>query len=251
MQFKIVKDAKPGYVATRNTIERAFKFKRDEYNAKAADNLSLQREVIAVISEEEERLKKMIDAVNLRKLIEENKSKLQERVNQLKCYDVSMTEAELLEMKDNVFLSKLSEAKEIFLIKKEEELRIEQERIKREKEIEEAKKQAKEEAEKQAKEREEMLKKESAEREEKVKEEANKKIQKEREEKERIIQEQKQKEIVRLEEEKKQKEEAKKQAKDKKYKKWLLENKYNEDTHFIQNNEKEVIMYKKISTFIK
>ena len=48
-QFQIVKDTKNWYVKTRNTIKRAFKSKRDEYNKLSKDNIKAEKDVISVI----------------------------------------------------------------------------------------------------------------------------------------------------------------------------------------------------------
>ena len=57
-QLELVKSTKNWYVKTRNTIKRAFKSKRDEYNDLAKQNLEAEREVIAVIEAEEKRLER-------------------------------------------------------------------------------------------------------------------------------------------------------------------------------------------------
>jgi hypothetical protein len=67
-QFQIVKDTKNGYVKTRWTIERAFKSNRDEYNKQATDNLIAQREVIWVITDEENRLNDLVKKAELENL---------------------------------------------------------------------------------------------------------------------------------------------------------------------------------------
>ena len=149
-QFQIVKDTKNGYVKTRNTIKRAFKSKRDEYNFLAKENLEAEREVIAVIEWEEKRLDDIVTKAELLKLRKENETKLEDRKILLKQYETELTDDELLEMLDKDFNLILSTKKEIYLAKKEAELKAEQERINREKEIEEAKKQARLEAKKEA-----------------------------------------------------------------------------------------------------
>ena len=149
-QIESVKSTKNWYVKTRNTIKRAFKSKRDEYNFLAKENLEAEREVIAVIEWEEKRLDDIVTKAELLKLRKENETKLEDRKILLKQYEAELTDDELLEMLDKDFNLILSTKKEIYLAKKEAELKAEQERINREKEIEEAKKQARLEAEKEA-----------------------------------------------------------------------------------------------------
>lgn len=48
-QFELVKSTKNWYVKTRNTIKRAFKFKRDEYNALAKQNLERDLKIIEIM----------------------------------------------------------------------------------------------------------------------------------------------------------------------------------------------------------
>ena len=149
-QIESVKSTKNWYVKTRNTIKRAFKSKRDEYNFLAKENLEAEREVIAVIEWEEKRLDELVEKAEKMKLRKENELKLEDRRNLLNQYETIITDDELLEMLDKDFNLILSTKKEIYLAKKEAELKAEQERINREKEIEEAKKQARLEAEKES-----------------------------------------------------------------------------------------------------
>ena len=57
---------------TRNTLKRAFKSKRDEYNELARQNLEAEREVIAVIETEEKRLDELVEKAELMKLKKDN-----------------------------------------------------------------------------------------------------------------------------------------------------------------------------------
>lgn len=200
-QFELIKSTKNWYVKTRNTIKRAFKSKRDEYNALSKENLEAEREVISVIEWEEKRLDDMVNKAELLKLRKDNESKLEERKTSLKQYESELTDDELLEMSDKDFNLILSTKKEIYLAKKEAELKEKEEKIAREKELEEAKKQARLEAEQEA-ERKHKSELEQIKREQEAKELAEKK-RKEDEEKARLEAEQTEKDNqARLEKEK-------------------------------------------------
>jgi len=267
-QFRIVKEAKNGYVKTRNTIKRAFKEKRDEYTVLAKDNLEAEREVVGVIQQEEERLSEMVKEANRLKLVKENELKLQSRKDQLREYERELTDNELLEMKDQEFFKKLSEAKEIYLEEKEKRLAAEKERLERDKEIKEAARAAKKEAEEKAKrdveeekikaKREAEAAKKKADEEklkavEKAKREAEADKQKlikeqEEKEKERKAKEEKEKQETRAREEEEEKEKNKIEKR-KKYQKWLSDNRYNKEDCLLQREGVKIVMYKKTSGF--
>lgn len=149
-QIEIVKSSKQWYVTTRNTIKRAFKSKRDINTEENRLNLEAEREVLAVMEKEENRLWEMLEKAELMKLRKENLSKLQDRVDSLKKYDFVEDNEVLLNMTEKEFWVLLQNKREVFLQIQEQKIKAEQEKIAREKEIEEAKKQARIEAEKEA-----------------------------------------------------------------------------------------------------
>ncbi|MDD4110721.1 MAG: hypothetical protein PHS54_04125 [Clostridia bacterium] len=153
-QIEIVQKTKTLYVTNRNTIKRAFKSKRDEWNKLSKDNIKLQDDILKVIEEEEERLEEMLEKAKLLKLRKENASKLEARKEELLKYEAVLSDEELLEMNEGAYLGILKQLKEEFILKKEKELEEEKQRIEREKELEEVRKKAKEEAEQEQIERE-------------------------------------------------------------------------------------------------
>ena len=220
-QFELVKNTKNGYVKTRNTIKRAFKFKRDDYNALAKANLEAEREVIAVIEAEEKRLDEMVQKAELLKLRKDNEKIIDERIEALaKCETVIDREV-LLDMKEKDFENLLTESRLAFVKKEEDRLEAERQRLAREKELEEAKKQAKLEAEQEAQRQAELEK-------QRVENERLEAERKHQEEIERLKREQEAKELAdkqRQEAEEKAKLEVEeKLAKETKYKDFLKEN---------------------------
>lgn len=179
-QIQVVKDTKNGYVKTRNTISRAFKLKRDDYNKLAKQNIEAEKEVLTVIATEEARLEAMIDKAELLALRKENGSVLDERKTRLSEYSADIGDDALLEMTDQVFEATLLAKKEEYLIKVEAELKIEKDRVERAKEIEAAKKAAKEEAEKIAKREAEQAQKDAEESKNKAVQEAKNKAEAEK-----------------------------------------------------------------------
>lgn len=231
-QFQVVKDTKNWYVKTRNSIKRAFKSKRDEYNKLAKDNLSAEKEVIAVIEWEENRLNELVQEAELAKLKKDNESKLEPRKELLKEYECELKDEELLIMTDKDFKILLSEKKELYLEKKEAELKAEQEKIKREKELEEARKQAKIEAEQEA--------------ERKHKQEIEK-IKREQEEKEILEKQKLEKEKqAKIEAEKIEKEKQERLEKEKKY----ITYRDSIDYDKFEKEDWKIIFYKKVGEFI-
>lgn len=145
-QFQIVKDAKNGYVKTRKTIERAFKSKRDDYNKLSADNLIAQREVVGVITEEEDRLNNLVKKAELEKLRKDNALILNDRKEALKKCEYITTDEILLDMNEKDYIELLENKRLEFIKIEEARIEIEKAKLQREKEIEEIKKQAKIEA---------------------------------------------------------------------------------------------------------
>lgn len=233
-QIKIVKEAKNWYVKTRNTIERAFKSKRDEYNIKSKMNLEAQRDVISVIEWEEQRLAEILEKAEIEKLKKDNLELLPIRIKFLAEYEAKIEDEILLLMKDKDFQNLLLDKKQEYLAKKEAELKAEQEKIQREKELEEAKKNARIEAELEA-ERKHKAEIEQIKREQEAKELAEKK-RKEDEENARIEAEQREKEAqIRLEKEKE---------------KAYIAYRDNLDYDFFEKQNWKIVFYKKVGEFI-
>lgn len=235
-QFEIVKSTKNGYVKTRNTIKRAFKSKRDEYNLLSKENLEAEREVIWVIEAEEKRLDELVETAEKMKLRKQNESKLNERIESLKKYDYVENKDILLKMTEKEFWILLQNKRELFLQIQEQKIKEENEKIARVKEIEEAKKQAKQEAEKEAEEK-------------RIKDLENARIEKENEIA-RIKKEQEDKELA----EKKKREQEEKEAKAKqerlekeaKYKEYIM----TIDFDKYEKEDWKIIFYKKVWEFV-
>ena len=219
-QFQLIKDTKNGYVKTRNSLERAFKSKRDFYNKASADNLVAQREAVWVITEEENRLAEIVSIANLKKLREDNVSKLKDRKEALSKCECTLSDEQLLDMKEKDFEDFLTDKRIEFANKKEAELKEREAKIAREKELEEAKKQAKLEAEQEAQKKADLEKQRVEQ--EKIQASIDK-----TKEIERVAQE-KQKEIDRLNKEKEDELQAKLEA----------ENKFKQDQIELEKNKK-------------
>lgn len=271
-QIEIVKSSKQWYVTTRNTIKRAFKSKRDINTEENRLNLEAEREVLAVMEKEENRLWEMLEKAELMKLRKENISKLQDRVDNLKKYDFVEDNEVLLNMTEKEFWILLQNKRELFLQIQEQKIKAEQEKIQREKEIEEAKKQARLEAEKEAqrladiekqrvekekleaeqkaireKEELERKQKEELERVEKEKLETIDKLKKEQEQKELIEKKRKEdEENTRLEAEKIEKDNQSRLEKEKKY------IAYRDSIQFdkFEKEDWKIVFYKKVWEFI-
>lgn len=246
-QIELVRDTKNGYVKTRNTIKRAFKSKRDEYNLLASDNLKAERDVISVIEWEEKRLDEMVEIAEKLHLRKQNEVKLEARVKALKECETEIETETLLEMTEKVFESILVEKQMAYVAKKQQEIKAEQEKIAREKEIEEAKKQAKLEAEQEAqrqadreKERVEREKQEAEEKAKKAKEEMERK---QKEELERVERE-KQEEIKRIKQEQEQKELSEKKRKEDEEKTRIEAEKKEKEEKELAEKRKEFIKYR-------
>ena len=235
-QFEIVKSTKNGYVKTRNTIKRAFKSKRDEYNSLSKENLEAEREVIWVIEAEEKRLDELIETAEKMKLRKQNESKLNERIESLKKYDYVANNDILLEMTEKEFWILLQNKRELFLQIQEQKIKEENEKIARAKELEEVKKEAKLEAEKEAEAK-------------RIKDLENARIEKENEIA-KIKKEQEDKELA----EKKKREDEDKDAKEKQ-ERLEKETKYKEyiktiDFDKYEKEDWKIIFYKKVWEFV-
>lgn len=242
-QFQVIKDTKNGYVKTRNSLERAFKSKRDFYNKASKDNLEAQREAVWVITEEENRLAEIVNIANLQKLRKDNEKKLQDRKDALKKCEYETTDDILLDMKEKDFEDLLNEKRLEFNAKKEAELKEREEKLAREKELEEAKKQARLQAQQEAEEKARLEK-------QRVEQEKIESERKQKEEIERIKQEQLDKENAekaRIEKEQQEAEENKAKLE--------KEKKYTTYRDSIEHDKTEtvdwkVIFYKKVWEFI-
>lgn len=171
-QFQIIKNTKNGYVKSRNTIKRWFKSRRDYHNEMARENLAAEREVLADMEKEENRLAEIIAIKELEALRLENEKCINDRMKALTDCNVVPDRNKLLDMKEKDFVEFLQD-KQAEYAENQERIRLEEEaRIAREKELEEARKQAAEEAERRAEVRAKELADREAERVAREKEEA-------------------------------------------------------------------------------
>jgi len=220
-QLKVVKENRIKLRDLRVKIEKTGKALREEANAFSKAVITKEKELIGLVTPEEDRLKGIEEEA---KMIIEKKyraSQLPARYAKIEetkigCNDI--TDEFLLDMSDEQFTEWLNKAIEeknererLALEKERAEIEAEKNRLAREKELEEAKKKAAEEAKLQA-EKDAQYAKERSEREVK---EANERAERaEREAKEKVEREQREKET-------KEAEERKKMEKDEMYRLWL------------------------------
>lgn len=228
--------------------------------------LAKERELVAIISPEEEELEKVEDEAKLRKQMETRRTELPTRVEALKAIgdDVPVSDDELLAMDDDEFNAYRVRRIDAKLIK-------DKEAFEQQKRDEEAK--AKARAEQEEKERRERLSKEEAEaaakrkieedkiaaeraelEKDKARMEGEKKAREEAEaEKAREIERQEREAKLKKEEEER---EAARQSqieadrkKEENYTKWLADVRFDEKTDFIDWKEGKAILYRKISEY--
>lgn len=150
-QIAAVHSSKQGYVKTRNTIKRAMKFKRDEWNALSKENIKQEKDIISVIDAEESRLTEMLDKAKLLALREENKAKLADRKARLADIEKEISDEELLDMTGKDFDLNFQKWQGEYLAEKQRKLDEQENQLRIEKEKQKAVEQAREEVKQQAK----------------------------------------------------------------------------------------------------
>ena len=260
----------------RVEITKRGKELRDEAVKVQSAVISLEKELVGIIEPIEIELKNKQEKIDQERIMKQREALLPERKERLDLVGAEYTDELLLTMDNADFESFSIEQKSIFLEKKEQAILEAQakidavnKRIAEEKHLEEQRKIAVEEAKKEAElekqraiEEEKRKAKEVEERMEREKREAVE-AEKERaaKEKQAMIDEQARKdreakeeadrkEREKLEAEAKAKAEQEALEKKKKYQKFLTDNKYNEETDFLETIGDEVILYRKIAVFI-
>ena len=259
-----VKQARIQLKTARVAITKKGKELRDDAIKFQKAVIAKEKELVAIIEPEEDRLSEIEEVVKQAKLREERVALLPIRHDQLnKIGDsVIITDDELLGMDSDSFtayynarVATKNESDRLALEAQQAKLREEAEKMEREKEAREREAKARKEAEEEAERRLENERKASELRIQQEKENAERMV---KEERERMEREQKAKE----EREVKEKEEAERIAKAeqeklekaKKYQTWLKTNGYiteEKENYYFSDNGAEIKMYKLVSTFKK
>ncbi len=209
----------------RVELQKIGKAMRDNFTKINREIMSKEKELIELIEPLEIELKSQQDNIDWEKEKIERRKTLQEKKDKLKEINIELSDDELLKFTDISFNTFLIEKKEEYLAEKQRLIDEENLKIQRAKEIKEAEERATKQAEEKAKiEKEEAIKKE----------------------REKIEQERKQAE-------EKAKAEQDKLDADKKYKKFLIDNGYTEETKnafYIERKDNKVILYKKVNELI-
>lgn len=259
-----VKKARIQLKTARVAITKKGKELRDDAIKFQKAVIAKEKELVAIIEPEEERLSEIEEVVKQAKLRDERVALLPIRYDQLSKIgdDVQVTDAELLDMDSDSFttyynarVATKNESDRLALEAQQAKLREEAEKMEREKEARERESKARKEAEEEAERRLENERKANELRIQQEKENAERMV---KEERERMEREQKAKE----ERELKEKEEAERIAKAekeklekaKKYQTWLKTNGYvteEKESYYFSDNGVEIRMYKLVSTFKK
>jgi hypothetical protein len=249
-QLKVVKETRIKLRDARVKITKKGKELREEANAFNKAVLSKEKELLAIVEPEEQRLKTIEDTAELLATIEIRKQILPTRHEALaKIGDgIEATDAQLLEMDDAQFteyrIARIDAKQEADRVKLEAEQRAldeEKVRIKREQEINEAIEEAKKHA---AAEAEERAKREADER-VRIAEQAQADAERKTKEAEARAEQE------RIEADERAKAENARLEKEKAYKKWLKDNSFDEHIMKLIDGGTEVKMYKLVATYIK
>jgi hypothetical protein len=253
--YKIVDEARKELKRARCDVQRDGKALRDGFNKMSQAIIDKEKELVKIVEPVEKSLAEMQEIIDIEKDKIKRAELLPERKERLLKINLAIADDFILLMDDLKFESFYNEKRSEFLEEKQRLIDEENAKISRQKEIEIEKEKSRIEAEEKAR-KELDLAKEKAEFE---KQEALRKAEKEKQD---LIDEQNRKENERIENERlaKEKAEAEENAKkaeqeklekQNKYKKFLTDNNYNEETDKIFNTETEVIIYRKIAIFIK
>ncbi|MDA3837251.1 MAG: hypothetical protein PF542_06545 [Nanoarchaeota archaeon] len=257
--YKNAKEAKTELAKMRIIITKFGKEQRKEARDYASEVIRQEKEHLALIVPVEDDIKKQIDAVDEEKRMEERKVLLPSRKKMLEGIETKMTDEEILLMDEQCFSEHFSQLRNDYLFEKERKLQEREAQLKREKELEEARKIAREEEIENAK----IARIEEKKR---ADDELKRVEQEKKDEIERLKQEQIDKEarekrdaeelIIRKENEAKRFAEEERVKKleieaDKKYQKFLADNKYNEETDLLNQFKDEIFMYRLVNKFKK
>lgn len=217
--IEAMKTAKKRLGGYRIEITKFGKEQRSEAIRWQKEVLRQEKELLAMIEPTESRFKFELESIDLAKKREERKVLLPTRQEMLKEIEAEMTDDKILDMDENEFSNFYTESKMAYLEEKN--------RIAKEKELEAQRKVELEEAKKEAKMRErERLAGVEARRKEREKQEAEDKARREKEEKEKL-------------------------EKDKAFQDFLKRFCYDKNTDILQQDEKEIRLYRIVNTFKK
>lgn len=176
-----VKEYRTKIVRTRTTIQKIGKKWRDEANAFNKKVLAKEKELLEIITPEEERLKSIEAEIEKEKIMEERKASLPRRHEKLNSIgdNITVSDETLLEMNDLEFVEYRQQRIDNHEMEQERKINEEIDRAAREKEIEEAERRARKEGEERAAQAAALAKweAEKREKEEKLKAEKNEKFQ--------------------------------------------------------------------------
>lgn len=260
-QLEVVKKSRIELKTARVAITKKGKELREEALNFQRAVIAKEKELIAIIEPEEDRLQSI---ENEAKELQARKLRLDEmpfRKEELARIgdSVEVTDEELLSMDTEQFfayrnerITAKHEADRLALEAKAQAIKDEEERQQRERETQERERKAREEAQAEA-ERQLVLAKEEAElRVQQEKAEAERRVIAERERIEREQKEKAEREAAeKAEAERIAQEAQQKLEKQKKYQAWLKANNYDENTDKIINTEKEITLYRLVSSFTK
>jgi len=278
--YALVKSAQKELAAKRIYITKTLMdFRREAINFQKAV-LDQEKSLIAIIDETEKELKSEKERIDLEIEIEKRKESLLERHTTLLEKDIDWDEQYILSMNDMEFdravmleEQKKMEKEKIEMEKEKAKIQEEKDKLKRAQEDEQLRKEA---AEKATKETEERLRNEAKALDEKriaeekkakfdeeqrqakaIQDEKDSAAKIEKDEKDRVAKEKKDEEdrLAKIEkdrvaEENRKEEEQKKIESDKRYKKWLMDNKYDEIEYRIAEDGKRRVMRRYVSEFI-
>lgn len=256
-ELAIVKRNKLDLGKIRNSLKEFGKSKRDYFNEMSKKIITREKELVAIVETEENRLAVFLDEAKAKQELADRLLVLPERKEQLaKIGDnIEVTDGFILTLNAQEFTDYINNRKTEHLNAKEAKLNEEKAKIEREKELREAENKARLEAEEKAKKEIELAK----ERAELDRQEA---LRKAEAEKQAIIDENNRKEKERLEAEEKKKAEEIEKARiekenqgkleaQKKYQKFLKDNDYNPNEDYLLNKGDKVILMRKVAEFIK
>lgn len=256
-ELAIVKKNKLSLGKIRNALKEFGKSKRDYFNEMSKKIIAREKELVAIVEEEEDRLDVFLEEAKQKQELADRILVLPDRKEQLSKIEdgIEVTDGFILSLNAGEFIEYVNNRKTEYLNAKELKLNEEKAKIERDTELREAEKKARLEAEEQAK-REIELSKQKAELD---KQEALRKAEVEKQE---IIDENNRKEKERLEAEEKKKADELEKVKiekdnqdklesQKKYQKFLKDNNYNENEDYLLNKENKVVLMRKVAEFIK
>jgi hypothetical protein len=240
-----VKEMRLELRTVRTTITKRGKELRDDALKFQKAVIAKEKELLELVTPEEDRLKEIEDIAAHAEEMAEREKKMPWRKEQIMLIGDGLdnpTDAELMDMDDEQFAQHLNARKVAKFDADEAEKREKELEAQREREKEEAVEKAREEEQKKA----EQRIQEEKDRADKVEKEAKEKEERaEREAKEKAEREEKEREAAEAAE----KAESEKLEKQKKYKTWLSDNNFNEETDKIIKTDGEVSIYRFVSSF--